>query len=128
MKQAIASCSCKSQKRMAVKMVLKQSVINSFDTTVPTILVGGTTTGKGGTYDWIKACIKTNKIWSLTRASKGISNHILSGVTDVQKQADGLWKQLMDDPEVNKWPLASLQICHDSLMLWLLGWIRPTMR
>jgi len=110
-----ASQSQESQKRMEVETGLEESVITSFHTTVLAILVGGSTTGKGGTYDWIKAYLKSYKVWSLTGASKGMSDLILSGVTNVQIQADGHRKQLMDDPDVNN--LASSLLMDSSCFL-----------
>jgi len=80
---------------------LEAAIVTSFDTTLPSVLVGGKNkTAEGGVYDWLKSCSKDHKVWSPNGASKGLGVRINEGTQGVMKRAEHLREEISSDPEV----------------------------
>lgn len=66
---------------------LDASVKTSFDTTIPSILVGGKKLPEGGgAYDWLKSYLKTYEVWKRPGMSTGLGQQILDGVEKVERR------------------------------------------
>lgn len=108
-----ASKQRESQAKIGLKSVLETSVVTSFDTILPSILVGGkrATEQGGGTYDWLKGYLKTFAVWKPRGMSTGVGQQILDGVAKVTSRAEMLRNANTTDVEVRA--LAG-GLCQDS--------------
>lgn len=102
------------QMKTSVTTALENTVITSFDTVLPSILVGGGGKkgdgGKGGAYDWLLGYIKSYEVWKPPGTTHGVSHQITNGVKSVSKRIAELRKQYSD----NKVVMLSLGLCQDS--------------
>lgn len=108
-----ASKQRESQEKIGVKSVLEMSVLASFETILPSILVGGkrATEQGGGTYDWLKGYLKTYAVWKPRGMSTGVGKQITEGVRNVTSRAETLRMANTADVEVRA--LAG-GLCQDS--------------
>ena len=91
-----------AQQNIAIESGLESSITTSFETILPSILVGGkrATEQGGGTYDWLQGYLKTYSVWKPRGRSTGVGTQITEGI--------GL---KTSDPEVI---LLSSGLCTDS--------------
>ena len=93
---------------------LEAAVLTSFDTILPSILVGsGGRKGDstlGGTYDWLSGYLKSYKIWKPVGSNNGVSHQITTGVNNVSKRIAELRKRKM----VSEVSLLSNGLCQSS--------------
>jgi uncharacterized protein YneF (UPF0154 family) len=94
---------------------LEASVLTSFATVIPSILVGsGGKSGegtKGGTYAWLHSYLKSFEVWKPVGTNNGVSHQITSGITSVTKRVTELRRQYSVNPDV---VLLSAGLCQDS--------------
>jgi hypothetical protein len=111
-----------SQRKIEFASDLDASMATSFETVLPSVLVGGKrVTEGGGTYDWLKSYLKTYEVWKPTSGmTTGVSHQILSGIDKVAKRAEEYRALITDDPTVSRLAaglvMDSVTFCHDLVM------------
>ena len=108
-----ASKQREAQQKIAMESSLEASVKTSFDTILPSILVGGkrVTEQGGGTYDWLQGYLKTYAVWKPRGRTTGVSHQILEGVNKVTRRTVEVRGLKTTDSEVI---LLSSGLCTDS--------------
>ena len=108
-----ASKQREAQVKINMDSGLEASVMTSFDTILPSILVGGKkiTEQGGGTFDWLQGYLKTYAVWKPRGRTTGVSHQILEGVGKVTKRVVELRGLKTNDSEVI---LLSSGLCTDS--------------
>jgi hypothetical protein len=76
---------------------LQSAAISSFETILPSVLVGNMKTGSGGSYDWLHSYLKTFSVWEPTGHKNGVSKRIQDGVTSTRARRY-LSNHFQDDP------------------------------
>jgi hypothetical protein len=102
-----------SQIKTMMSTGLEVAVITSFDTILPSVLVGGkriTDTAMGGTYAWLQSYLKTFKVWKPIGTTNGVSHQILAGVGRVTQRAYELRKRMAMPDAL----MLSAGLCQDS--------------
>jgi hypothetical protein len=111
-----------SQRKIDFASDLDASMATSFETVLPSVLVGGKrATEGGGTYDWLKSYLKTFDVWKPTSGmTTGVSHQILSGIDKVAKRAEEYRSLITDEPTVSRLAaglvMDSVTFCHDLVM------------
>jgi hypothetical protein len=111
-----------SQRKIEFASDLDASMATSFETVLPSILVGGKRAAEGGgTYDWLKSYLKTFDVWKPTSGmTTGVSHQILSGIDKVAKRAEEYRSLITDEPTVSRLAaglvMDSVTFCHDLVM------------
>jgi hypothetical protein len=104
------------QDKTSMTTALEAAVVTSFQTILPSVLVGGG--GKkgdsvlGGTFDWLSGYLKTFKVWKPTGTTNGVSHQITQGVSNVTKRVTELRRRHIS-PEVL---ILSSGLCQDSAL------------
>ena len=108
-----ASKQREAQGKVLMESGLEASVMTSFDTILPSVLVGGKkiTDHGGGTFDWLQGYLKTYSVWKPRGRTTGVSHQILDGVGKVTKRVIELRGLKTSDSEVI---LLSSGLCTDS--------------
>jgi hypothetical protein len=111
-----------SQRKIEFASDLDASMATSFETVLPSVLVGGKrVTEGGGTYDWLKSYLKTYEVWKpASGMTTGVSHQILSGIDKVAKRAEEYRSLITDEPTVSRLAaglvMDSVTFCHDLVM------------
>ena len=82
-----ASKQREAQVKTEMSSGLDASVKFSFETTIPSILVGGKKLPEGGgAYDWLKSYLKSYEVWKRPGMSTGLGQQIIDGVDKVERR------------------------------------------
>ena len=95
-----ASKNRESQAKTHMPSGLEAAVITSFDTILPSVLVGNMKAQAGGTFDCLKSYLKSQNVWDPPGRQRGVSKRIMDGVTSTQRRAETLLAATTTDPEV----------------------------
>ena len=102
------------QMKAQIATGLAATVITSFDTILPSILVGNggrrNEATLGGTYDWLSNYIKSYETWKPVGSNNGVSHQITSGVASVTKRVNELRKSFKQSDII----VLSNGLCQDS--------------
>jgi hypothetical protein len=110
-----------SQKKIEFASDLDASMATSFETVLPSVLVGGKrATEGGGTFDWLKSYLKSFDVWKPSSGmTTGVSHQILTGIDKVAKRAEE-YRALINEPTVSRLAaglvMDSVTFCHDLVM------------
>ena len=102
------------QMKSQIATGLEAAVLTSFDTVLPSVLVGGG--GKkgdvmlGGTFDWLSGYLKSYTTWKPVGTQNGVSHQISFGVDSVTKRVVEL-RRNYGDSEIQT---LSMGLCQDS--------------
>jgi uncharacterized protein YneF (UPF0154 family) len=94
----------------------------SFETVLPSVLVGGKrSTEGGGVFDWLKSYLKNFDVWKpASGMTTGVSLQILAGIDKVAKRAEEYRGFVTDEPTVSRLAaglvMDSVTFCHDLVM------------
>jgi hypothetical protein len=111
-----------SQKKVDFSSDLEASMVTSFETVLPSILVGGKhMTEGGGAFDWLKSYLKSFDVWKpATRMTTGVSHQVLAGIDKVSRRAEEYRALITDEPTVSCLAaglvIDSVTFCHDFVM------------
>lgn len=103
------------QMKTDISTGLEATVLSSFATVLPSILVGGggkrtDSVTMGGTFAWLSGYLKKFEVWKPVGSVNGVSHQISSGVESVSRRVVELRKRFVD----NKVLLLSAGLCADS--------------
>lgn len=100
------------QMKTAFATALEATVVTSFDTILPSILVGGkkSDSSQGTAFDWLASYLKSYEVWKPTGTNHGVAHQITNGVNSVTKRVAELRRQYDEHRIV----LLSNELCHDS--------------
>ena len=102
------------QAKNSIDTDLEETVMTSFYSVVPSVLVGGKRVsdhGTSGAYDWLQTTLKSYAVWKPRGRLTGVSHQILEGIDTVKKRAIDLRAQKSTDTEV---VLLASGLCTDS--------------
>jgi uncharacterized protein YneF (UPF0154 family) len=108
-----------SQKKIEFASDLDASMATSFQTVLPSVLVGGKRAAEGGgVYDWLKSYLKSFDVWKPSSGmTTGVSHQILAGIDKVSKRAEEYRAMITDEPTVSRLAaglvMDSVTFCHD---------------
>jgi hypothetical protein len=102
------------QNKADVVTGLEAAVITSFDTIIPSVLVGSAGRKgeniQGGSFDWLAGYLKSYKVWKPVGTQNGVSHQITNGVSNVTKRVTEIRKRHAT-PDVN---MLSSGLCQSS--------------
>lgn len=100
------------QMKTSIATGLEAAVLSSFETIVPSVLVGSSKgNGSAGcTYDWLAGYLKTFETWKPLGSNNGVSHQISNGIANVLKRIAELRKQYTHNDITG----LSMGLCQDS--------------
>lgn len=86
MAQADAARNGEAQKKSGLGTSIESNCITSFDTVIPSILVGEKTDTKGGVFECLKANQKNHSVWEPPGHDSGLKPRVVKGIKTVKKR------------------------------------------
>mmetsp|Transcript_14468 Transcript_14468/g.20832 ORF Transcript_14468/g.20832 Transcript_14468/m.20832 type:complete len:269 (+) Transcript_14468:2224-3030(+) len=93
-----------ARRKIDIGTNLEASLISSFETVLPGIMVGNTKDLSGGTFECLHSYLKTYSVWKGhgTRATSGLSHRLLKGASAVRDRLRALRNMSTTDAEVRE--------------------------